>query len=389
LFGACLAILAFLFGPTCAPPSNVVWQRRYDSGQEDYGRAVVVDGRSAIVGGTWRDTTGEDVLVDWQILRYDEHGTLTWRRVFDSGERDWLSDVAVDSNHNVVALGFSSSRDPDTVRLLLVKFSQSGSVVWDRQLALGLATTGMALATGPAGRILVCGTVFAGGDSADDDVLLAEFDSDGVLLRWVGLDFGADENGLDAALNQKGGVTLVCSQQPLDEDSTSTADLLVVRTDADLRPGWRRVYDSGEDDLTGSLASDSLGNCYVAVTYRGDVESDVRLLEYSVEGELLMDKAYVGRVNAVATALALDRGGTLFGVGAAGPEERQTYMGFSYRRRSFSSILDPTSYTRGANDLANDVGLDSDDNILITGVSDPGIEPDILTVKLLNRDDGD
>ncbi len=382
-----LLLTALLVGVIgCNRPGNVVWQRRYDSGKEDFGRAVAADGVDIIVGGSWRDTTGAQVVIDWQVLKYDSRGNLLWRRVYDSGRPDWLSDIVVDREHNIVATGWAAAEDNDSTRLLLVKFNRQGDVVWDRQYAFGLATQGLALTIDPTGSIVVTGSNFAGSDSADDDLLIADFGKDGSLMRWDTFDFGADESGQDIACDARGNLIVLGGQVPLGDstDAVSTADLLLVKLTPEHKTVWRRIYDSGDDDLNGSLALDSAGNIYAAVSLVGNDGGAVRLLEYSPAGDLLADKQYPGRFNAACLDIVIDRSGAVLGCGAAGPDDAQTCLGFRYANNWFSDFLAPQDYHHGLNDLANALVVDSENNIVMTGVSDPGLDPDILTLKLRN-----
>lgn len=377
-----VALLAALTG--CNRPSNIIWQRRYDSGREDFGSAVTVDGNDIIVGDSWRDTTGSQVVIDWQVLKYDAQGNLLWRRIYDSGRPDWLSGITIDRHHDIIGVGWVASEDDDSTRLLLVKFTAQGVVTWDRQYAFGLATQGLALTLDPSGDILVTGSNFAGGDSSNDDLLIADFRADGSLVRWDTLNFGADESGQDITCDAQGNLVVLGGQVPLQDstDSVSTADLLLVKVTPEHKTLWRRVYDSGYDDLNGSVALDSVGNIYVSVSLVGDNGGAVRLLKYSPTGDLLMDKQYAGRINASCMHIVIDRSGAVLGCGAAGRDNAQSYLGFRYANNLFSDFLVPRDYLRGVNDLANALVLDSANNIVMTGTSDPGTDPDILTLKL-------
>jgi len=374
-----------LLGAGCQP-SNIVWQRRYDSGKEDFGRALAADGNDIVVGGSWRDTTRDQTVIDWQILKYDAKGNLLWRRFYDSGKPDWLSDLVIDRQHYITAVGWAAAEDSDSTRLLLVKFSPQGEVVWDRQLAFGLSTQGQALALEPSGNVVVCGSSFSGLDWADDNLLLADFAPDGSLLRCDTFDFGADEAGQDVAVDRLGNLVVTGGQVPLpdSQDFEATADLLVVKLNPEHKVIWRRVYDSGDDDLTGSVALDSFGNSYVAVSLVTEEGSGARLLEYGPRGDLLIDKQYTGQFNASCLAIAVDRAGAVLGCGAAGPDNTQHFLGFRFENGWFSDFLSPRGYRHGVNDLANALVLDRDNDIILTGVSDPGIDPDILTLKLHN-----
>jgi len=378
--------LMALFLAGCRPSGNIIWQRRYDSGREDFGRSIACDGTDLIIGGSWRDTTGAEIVIDWRILKYDSRGNLLWRRIYDSGKPDWLSDIAIDRRHNIIAAGWTAAEDNDSTRLLLVKFNPEGQVIWDRQFAVGLAAQGQALVLEPSGSIIVCGSTFAGADSADDDLLIIHVSEAGDLVRADTLDFGADENGQDIARDLRGNLVIVGGQVPLPDslDTRSTADVLVVKVSPDLKILWRRVYDSGNDDLTASVAIDSLGNSYVAVSTLDNQGGGTRLLEYSPKGELILDKQYTGQFNPACMALAVDRTGSVLGCGAAGPDEAQYFLGFRYQNNWFSEFIVPRGYRHGVNDLANSLVVDDENNIIVTGVSDPGVDPDILTLKLRN-----
>ena len=258
--------------------------------------------------------------------------------------------------------------------------------MWDRQYAFGLAAQGQALVLEPSGGIVVCGSTFAGPDSADDDLLVVHLDEAGELVRSDTLDFGADETGQDIARDRQGNLIIVGGQVPLSDsmDAMSTADVLVVKLSPEHKLLWRRVYDSGDDDLTGSVAVDSLGNGFVAVSTLDDQSGGTRLLEYSPKGELLLDKQYTGQFNPSCMALAIDHSGVVLGCGAAGPDDAQYFLGFRYQNNWFSEFLVPRGYRHGVNDLANALVVDDDNNIIMTGVTDPGIDPDILTLKLRN-----
>lgn len=379
------ALLALVLSG-CRPAGNIVWQRRYDSGREDFGRAIAADGTDIVVGGSWRDTTGAQIVIDWRILRYDGKGNLLWRRIYDSGKPDWLSDIAIDGRHNIIAVGWAAAEDNDSTRLLLVKFNPQGEVIWDRQYAVGLAAQGQSLVLEPSGNIIVCGSTFAGPDSADDDLLILRVNDTGDVVGSDTLDFGADENGQDMARDRQGNLVIVGGQVPLPDslDSVSTADVLVVKLSPEHKLLWRRVYDSGGDDLTGSVAIDSLGNSFVAVSTLDDQGGGTRLLEYSPKGGLLLDKQYTGQFNPSCLALAVDHSGSVLGCGAAGPDDVQYFVGFRYQNNWFSEFLVPRGYRHGVNDLANALVVDADNDIILTGVSDPGVDPDILTLKLHN-----
>jgi hypothetical protein len=380
LSGLCGTIFLVL---SCQPAGNVIWERRYDSGEEDFGRAVATDGNDVVVGGTWRDTTGSAVTVGWRLLKYDADGSLVWDKTMHRGAATWLSDLVVTPAHEIIAVGSTSPDNSDTVKLLLAKYSSDGYLLWDREYAFGLASQGMAMCLDRGEGVAVCGWSFTPSGNTDDDVLLARFDVNGRLTHSETLDFGARETGQDITRDRAGNFVLVGGQMPKDEaDSVATADLLIVKLDSLGRPLWRRIYDSGEDDLYGSVAADSLGRVHAAVTFADDAGTSIHLLEYSAQGELRSDRPFDRGANAACTAILLDKSGALLGTGAEGPDAEQSYLGFRYTHNWLTRFLTDGAYVSGDNDVAYDIAQDQSGNVVITGVSDPGVDPDILTIKL-------
>jgi hypothetical protein len=156
----------------------------------------------------------------------------------------------------------------------------------------------------------------------------------------------------------------------------------VAKLDPSGRVLWRRVYNSGEEDVHACVVADRTGHIFVGVTSVNDTATHTHLLEYSPAGGLLGDRALAGASNASCLALAIDSADAILGVGAAGPDGAQHYLGWRYFRGKFSVFLTGQDYSHGLNDLANDVAIDSTGNVVITGVSNPGADADVVTVKL-------
>lgn len=391
LYTVVLAAMALIIAASCSRPAHVVWQRRYDSGREDFGSSVVADSNDVIVGTTSRNTSAGPLRTDWEILRYDRNGDLKWQRTYRRGKRDSLSAIAVGTDHDIVAVGCTGSNAAgDSARLLLAKFSAQGDLKWDREHNFGRATRGTALTIDSIGRITVCGSVVAEGSSATSDILLARFDSLGNRLDHETLDFGADESGQDVIqiLSRRvpfGPVFVVGERTPLPgrTDSLSTRDILVICLDPDRNVLWRQIYNSGGDDLQARVAVTRSQDVFVVVTARNDKGVSTHLLEYGYRwGTLLRDTRYPGAPNASCLALTAERGGAILGVGAAGPDGQQRGLGWRYLRGKFSTFLPGNDTLHGANARADDITLDADGNVVTTGVSDPGTHAGILITKL-------
>lgn len=101
-----LVFLLIVAGVLLAGPPQVVWNKVYDSGEVDEACGVVVDssGNVYVTGGGVSSYNGMNVFL---TIRYDKEGNLGWNTVYDSGDGDKATDVAVDAWHYVYVTGAS------------------------------------------------------------------------------------------------------------------------------------------------------------------------------------------------------------------------------------------------------------------------------------------
>jgi hypothetical protein len=223
------------------------------------------------------------------------------------------------------------------------------------------------------------------------------------------LDFADDESALDmieASLIRgwtTGAYTLVVGVRepvPGRTDSLKTHDIVLICLDADRKVVWRRVYDSGGEDLlarvTGAMfyrpitrkKSDSLRTripwspyVFVAVTSKDDSGISTRVLQYDAGGGLLHDTRLKGIPNASCLALVADRSGGVLGVGATGAGGNQRSLGWRYFRESFSEFLPAEDSLGRAGTRVNDIALDAGGNAVLVGTSNQGGRAGILLTK--------
>jgi len=385
-----LTAIALFAALSCSRQAHVLWQRRFDTGNADFGSSVATDGRDIVVGTTRRDTLTVRQHTGWQLLRYDQSGNLAWQHAFDRGRFDSLADIAVAADHDIIALGhtgYGTALDP--TRLLLARFSAKGDVKWQKEYQFGSITKGVAVRLDTIGRIWVCGSVATASDRASD-LLVARFDSLGNLLDSVTVDFGADETGQDLLLvpSRVGALVFVAGLRtplPGKPDTLKTGSIAVVRLDPDLHEMWRWVYHWAGDGLSGQLSWQ--GAVCLAVTLRKDSGVATHLVEHSSGDagyypQTNQEADYAGASNANCAGLVRDRSGAILGVGAYGPNGQQRCLGWRYFRGKFTDFLSGSKYAAGANDRADALALDADGNLVVSGVSETGGKASILLLKL-------
>jgi hypothetical protein len=215
---------------------NTLWAKRFGvlNGSQT-AAAVQTDGLGNIVivgafdssidfgGGALVSAGGTDVFV----AKFSPAGTHLWSKGFgDVNATQGASSVAIDAAGNVIVTGsFLGTLDfggpalvgtgmDNTQNIFLAKLDASGNHLWSKSFGDGAQQTGLAVAVGPGGSVLLTGgiagsTNFGGGAlvaSGSRDAFVARFDTNGSHLKsqiFGGLD---DQFGQALAPDGAGGV---------------------------------------------------------------------------------------------------------------------------------------------------------------------------------------
>lgn len=190
---------------------------------EVYGIVTAVDGSVYATGWTYGDHSGQGgfAYYDSYVSKFSALGELEWFRQFGTPSWDFGKDIAMDSQGNVYAFGWTDgdltagSQSPDPTAgipplprqdrpedLWLVKYSPDGDQVWLRQFGTSADDGAMlgGVAIDSSDRIFMTGYTngdLGGPNAGGYDTWVAAFDIDGNQL-WkqqfgtTGLDYGTD-----------------------------------------------------------------------------------------------------------------------------------------------------------------------------------------------------
>ena len=89
--------------------------------------AVAPDGSVYVCGQTFSAGAGS---VDFLLVKFSSSGTVQWQKTFGGSDADFGNCVAVAPDGSVYACGRTNSAGAGNTDLLLVKFSSSGSEQW-------------------------------------------------------------------------------------------------------------------------------------------------------------------------------------------------------------------------------------------------------------------
>jgi len=115
------------------------WPLIYDRSEEDISEYIILDSKDNIIV-TGRTNSNNPNETDFLTLKYNHSGELMWDAVFDGGKNDYVWDIAVDSQDNIIVYGFNYSLEGGEVTdfdftFFLIKYDNSGVELWNKTIA--------------------------------------------------------------------------------------------------------------------------------------------------------------------------------------------------------------------------------------------------------------
>ena len=172
------------------PSGNLVWCRQMGTSEFETGYSVAADGAVYIAGTTAGSLAGPHVgQQDAFLVKYNESGDLLWSRQIASFGHDNCNSVAVDNAGDIYVTGFTqgsltqlnAGRDD----VFLAKYNPLGDPLWCRQIGTEKSERAHSVAIDNVGGVYITGEThgdLGGPNAGDRDVFLAKYDTAGTLL---------------------------------------------------------------------------------------------------------------------------------------------------------------------------------------------------------------
>jgi hypothetical protein len=188
----------------------LVWARTWGGSNDERAYAVSVAANGELVVAGWTNSFGSgsrDVLV----MRLDSsNGTVLWARAWGGTGTDEAIDLALASNGDVVVAGATTSLGAGGDDVLVLRLSgSSGAVVWARTWGGSSHDQVWAVAIASDGDVVAAGYTVSFGAGGNDALLLRLNSSSGDVVwarTWGGL---RSDNPRDVAVASNGDVVIV------------------------------------------------------------------------------------------------------------------------------------------------------------------------------------
>ena len=257
------------------------WIALLGGASNDIAFAVAIDSSDNIIvaGYTSSDGAGGTDLL---IAKYNSSGALQWDRALGGASTDIAYAVAIDSADNIIVAGRTSSDGAGGNDVLIAKYNSSGTLQWDRTLGGASNDIAFEVAIDSSDNIIVAGYTASDG-AGDDDVLIAKYNSSGILQwdRTLGGASNESANGvaIDSADN------IIVAGRTL-SDSAGGYDFLIAKYDSSGVLQWDRNLGGASTDTAYAVAIDSSDNIIVAGFTQSDGagSSDVLIAKLPPDG---------------------------------------------------------------------------------------------------------
>ena len=237
---------------------TIQWQRTLGGTNADIGQGITVDasGNVYVTGYTFSQGAGSaDVL----IAKYDTDGTIQWQRCLGGADIDIGYGIAVDDSGNVYVAGYTTSQTAGLDDVLIVKYNASGTIQWQRRLGGASVDMGYGISVDSSGNVYVTGYTQSQ-TSGVQDVLVAKYNTSGVIQWQRGLGGAGNDQGTGIAVDASGNV-YVTGQTT--SQGAGGNDAIVTKYNTSGGIIWQRRLGGTAEESGAGLEVDDNGNVYV------------------------------------------------------------------------------------------------------------------------------
>lgn len=362
-----------------ANSQQLLWQRVFDSGLNDFVRAVCTDsfGNIIVTGSVARSSTSD--ALDWLTIKYDANGDTIWTRRFCQYLENRAYAVASDRWNNIIVAG--GIVNTTGYEYCTVKYDSQGNILWTRTFRTNSDLNwANGVAVDSKGNVIVAGM---GIFSLSYDYVTIKYDSVGNII-WVRSYDGGYEDIATAVTVDDSDNVIVTGYS----NRNINWDWCTVKYNAYGDKLWIARYDSTIDDWAQGVATDKAGNVFVVgfIHVSSDPHLTATIRKYSAIGQVLWTKTYswIGNFVSVQTNIH----GDIFLGGWYYQLVSQSDDYITMKCNSQGDTLWTSVYDGGYTDLLFGVTVDKSGNVIVTGVSYDGFphgqppgQPNYVTIK--------
>ena len=280
----------------------------YEQGQ---GIAIDALGNIFVAGSTSTQGQGGD---DMLLVKYSSSGVVQWQRILGGNSTDYAQAVAVDSSGNVYIAGMSASNVSGDYDMIVAKYDTSGNIQWQRSLGGVPEDRGYGVAVDSSSNVIVCGRTFNGTDFA---MQMAKYNSSGTLQWQKKLDGGSNEQGRAISVDSSDNIYMTGYGN---SSGAGGVDIVLAKYDSSGTIQWQRTLGGSSSDIGYGVAVDTSGNAYVVGLSEntGTGTSDSIIAKYNTSGTIQWQQSLNSTSADNAYGVSVDSSGNVYIIGYTG-----------------------------------------------------------------------
>ncbi len=288
------------------PSGSLIWSKQFGTNTDDdiYGLTIDSENNIILVGSTngYLDD-GIVGLKDVFVRKYSSEGTLLLGRQFGTVRHDEGYDVAVDTNDNIIVVGYTygtlGKESAELVDVFVRKFNKDGIILWTTQFGTNSSEVANTVAVDRSGNIYVAGYTWGsleGDNKGAKDAHISKLDSDGNIL-WI-RQFGTEfyDEAFNLAVDNSGNIYVAgYTWGTLSEKSFGSQDIFVAKFNSSGTLIWISQFGTDKLDEPRGLVLDNAGNIYISgytngalfAKKQGTNDIDVILVKLDKNGKIV------------------------------------------------------------------------------------------------------
>lgn len=369
------------------PRGEEIWTRTYDvAGYDDAAIDLFIDNNSNVylAGATFNPSnSGYKVLV----LKYSSSGTFLWDDVHSYPNSLYSLATTITGNGNSIYIGGATYNITNQADYLALSYTSNGNIIWNyswNNLSYNDVIT----------KIHLDGNTIslAGGTQIDTDkwkyaIVNLEASTGNFQVQKIS---GGSGNGIDkitGLVRDNAGNIYVTGGAV---NSNTGYDFRTLKLDSDLNVAWSASYNSNGDynDVANALAVDPAGNVYVAGYSESAVQgTNYTTVKYNASGSQLWVATYDGKANVADTAKAimLDQYNQPIITGVSENTANEDFYTVKYNSNGNEIWHIRYNGVSNGNDNPFDIAIDNNGDILVAGQSEIGGSYRYTSVKYIER----
>ncbi len=362
------------------PAGDTLWSQTFNGsgGGVDEANANFVDdsGNVYVTGYQDGSGTGDDIIT----IKYSTDGLLLWSAVFNytANENDKANTINVDASGNVFVAGECDS-DPssaDNKDIIIVKYNNAGVEQWaQRYNGTGSLTNkedeAAKVITDSNGNAYIAGRTYNG---TNEDFITIKYTASGVQ-EWINIYNGGKGDRAVDIVSDAAGNLYVAGRSKIGADD----DYLTIKYSPSGAQLWKKSYDGTGQGSDRPVAMTIDANA-VYITGQSDtdlnttVNNDYTTIKYNLAGAQLWAVNFngTGKGDDIPTAIAVDGSGNVVVTGQSDGDAALSVLNNDFATVKYNSSgikqwSKTLSGNAGLSDVANDIAINSNSDIYITG----------------------